>query len=230
MPIPIPLITAGIGALASGIQSAINRKQNKRNIQAQNQGNKALADYQYNKNLEMWNKQNEYNSPTAQMNRFKEAGLNPNLIYSRGSAGNAEGIPQYQAPTYRYDDYPVTDLPQMLTGYNDFRMKQAQWQTEKIEQRGKSIKNTIEDFLRHEKANEYWMKWKAPFGYNPVNIGEQMIQNMLGMSNMNLDKTSNSIQLLKQQQAMNEFMLQFNDVGGKFFNPAIQILRMIFGK
>ena len=40
-------------------------------------------------NLEMWNRMNKYNSPKAQMQRFKEAGLNPNLIYGMGTHGNA---------------------------------------------------------------------------------------------------------------------------------------------
>jgi len=32
--------------------------------------------------------QNAYNSPSAQMARFKSAGLNPNLVYSQGNPGN----------------------------------------------------------------------------------------------------------------------------------------------
>ena len=34
-------------------------------------------------NLELWNLTNQYNSPEAQMKRFQDAGLNPNLIYSQ---------------------------------------------------------------------------------------------------------------------------------------------------
>lgn len=34
-------------------------------------------------NLELWKLQNEYNSPAAQMQRYQDAGLNPNLIYSQ---------------------------------------------------------------------------------------------------------------------------------------------------
>lgn len=43
-------------------------------------------------NLQMWNLQNQYNSPKAQMERFAEAGLNPNLIYTQGNAGNASPV------------------------------------------------------------------------------------------------------------------------------------------
>ena len=34
-------------------------------------------------NLQLWNLMNEYNTPAAQMQRFQDAGLNPNLIYSQ---------------------------------------------------------------------------------------------------------------------------------------------------
>lgn len=34
-------------------------------------------------NIGLWNMQNAYNTPKAQMERFKEAGLNPNLIYGQ---------------------------------------------------------------------------------------------------------------------------------------------------
>lgn len=39
-------------------------------------------------NLELWNLTNEYNSPAAQMKRYQDAGLNPNLIYSQQNAAN----------------------------------------------------------------------------------------------------------------------------------------------
>jgi hypothetical protein len=36
---------------------------------------------------------NYYNSPANQMSRFKQAGLNPHLIYGRGSSGNQSAAP-----------------------------------------------------------------------------------------------------------------------------------------
>lgn len=65
---------------------------------------KKLIDHQFNKNVEMWNKQNEYNSPSAQMERLQQAGLNPNLVYGNGAVGNTTSdAPQYglaDAPNY----------------------------------------------------------------------------------------------------------------------------------
>lgn len=45
--------------------------------------NKELAGYQNQLNIDQWNRENAYNSPLAQMNRYKQAGLNPNLIYGQ---------------------------------------------------------------------------------------------------------------------------------------------------
>lgn len=59
-----------------------------------------LQDKQNQFNLDMWNLQNEYNSPQAQMQRFQEAGLNPNLMYSQGTAGNNANAPAKNVPDY----------------------------------------------------------------------------------------------------------------------------------
>lgn len=51
-------------------------------------------------NLDLWNRNNEYNTPAAQMNRLKEAGLNPRLMYGEGTVGNATppSVAQLETP------------------------------------------------------------------------------------------------------------------------------------
>lgn len=87
-----------IGALAGLGQTAINAVTQRKNLKRQEAMNMRLADYQYSKDLDMWNRMNTYNSPKEQMSRFDEAGLNPNLMYSQGTPGNASTLPKYQAP------------------------------------------------------------------------------------------------------------------------------------
>lgn len=54
---------------------------------------------QWNRDLAMWNMTNAYNSPTQQMQRLKEAGLNPNLVYGSGSVvGNTSGAVKAEQP------------------------------------------------------------------------------------------------------------------------------------
>ena len=48
--------------------------------------------------LDMWNRQNAYNTPARQMERLKDAGLNPALMYGQGNVGNAEKAMSYQTP------------------------------------------------------------------------------------------------------------------------------------
>lgn len=64
-------------------------------------------------NEAMWNKQNEYDSPAAQMQRFREAGLSPNLIYGQSNTAaqpQIEGSPSVsdvgvaQSPNLNYSD------------------------------------------------------------------------------------------------------------------------------
>lgn len=53
---------------------------------------KAAYKWQQKQNIKLWNMQNEYNSPKAQMQRYIDAGLNPNLIYSQqNTAGDISG-------------------------------------------------------------------------------------------------------------------------------------------
>lgn len=114
------------GAIGAGTSLVNNLFANK-NIQAQNKANMELANYTYTKDLEMWNKANTYNSPTEQMKRLREAGLNPNLVY--GSGANAQSsaqIPKFQKPEISKNYLPPLDFMQVLNSYQDFRMKQAQ--------------------------------------------------------------------------------------------------------
>lgn len=83
----------GIGDAVGGVFGLIGQAINY-------SANKKLQEQQNQFNLDMWNKQNEYNSPKAQMQRFQEAGLNPNLIYGQGTSGNAQSAPVQQVQKF----------------------------------------------------------------------------------------------------------------------------------
>lgn len=69
---------------------------NKKNREWQEQ----MADKQNKLNLEQWHRENEYNSPSAQMARYIEAGLNPSLIYSQpnGAASSPNMVAPFETP------------------------------------------------------------------------------------------------------------------------------------
>ena len=91
-----------------------------------NRANMKLADHQFAQNVKMWNMQNEYNAPSAQVQRLKDAGLNPNLMYGSGTAatGNSSQMPQYAAPTLQ--------APQIAGNLLDFASKLEDLKTKRI--------------------------------------------------------------------------------------------------
>lgn len=127
-------IISGVGSLLGGLgSSAMNNKA----VQDTNKANMEIAKYQaqwqqqenekaYQRSLNMWNLQNEYNSPTQQMARIRAAGLNPNLVYGNGVTGNSSGsTPQYEpakfnAPTmqaYRGWNLGISDAISRFLAY-----------------------------------------------------------------------------------------------------------------
>ena len=54
-------------------------------------------------NIKLWREQAAYNTPANQMARYREAGLNPNLIYSQGNPGNVSSAPTVQPKQYNFD-------------------------------------------------------------------------------------------------------------------------------
>lgn len=92
-PLVLGGIAAGVGALASGIAGGVINKTAQRDA---NKVNIQLAREQQQFAQKMIQQQNEYNSPVAQMQRYAQAGLNPNLVYTQGTSGNQTSIPTYQ--------------------------------------------------------------------------------------------------------------------------------------
>lgn len=77
-----------------------------------------------------WNKQNAYNTPKAQMERLKAAGLNPNLVYGNGSVANTADAPKVaevkESDMGSRSIAQYTDLKQKAL-QNDILEKQAQY-------------------------------------------------------------------------------------------------------
>lgn len=84
----IPLISAGAALGGTGISAFSTGNMNRKSRQFSQE----MYQRQFNDNVAFWNMQNEYNSPQAQMLRFQDAGLNPNLIYGQGNSGPAGAV------------------------------------------------------------------------------------------------------------------------------------------
>lgn len=65
---------------------------NREIAQMNNQYNRENLERQIDEQWKMWNAENEYNSASAQRARLEEAGLNPYMMMSGGSAGTASSM------------------------------------------------------------------------------------------------------------------------------------------
>lgn len=91
--IGVPLIGAATSLFAGIRASKQQQKIVAQQIQAQKEENAAnrrynlmLAEKQNRWNLEQWQRNNDYNTPSAVMSRLREAGVNPHMYYSKGNA------------------------------------------------------------------------------------------------------------------------------------------------
>lgn len=83
-----------VGAVAGGIGSSL----------VENNMNRQNTEYANRLNWENWVKMAEYNKPANQVNRLKEAGLNPALAYGSGSVANTVGaVPSVSAPRSTFE-------------------------------------------------------------------------------------------------------------------------------
>lgn len=173
MAFPWAAAAAGAAQIGSSIFGTISsNNQNKKLAAQQNQYNQQLqqrafdynsqqSELEYTRNLEQWNRENEYNSPAAQMQRYIDAGLNPNLIYGSGaSAGTAASSPQYTAARYdapkaeRSTNRPINvDAYQAISLGNQIALQRAQV-------------DNLEAQAEYTRANAEYRREELDLGFN----------------------------------------------------------------
>lgn len=80
---PLSIFSSIAGAVAGNKNIDKQVSAQKEENQKNRDWNLNLAKQQNQWNIDQWNRENAYNSPAAQMARFKDAGLNPDLAYGQ---------------------------------------------------------------------------------------------------------------------------------------------------
>ncbi len=154
------IIASGISSAASLLGGLFGGKSNQSaqdkanatNLQIAREANQnqyQMFQEQNSFNERMWNAMNEYNTPANQMQRYKDAGLNPYIAAGNVQTGNAQSAMQ-SAPA------PVQHVPQMMpaTGMGDA-----------IQNSFSQIGGVISQFAQNELALSQAAKNRAEAGW-----------------------------------------------------------------
>ena len=148
------MLPAIAGALISGGASILGNLFNTGSVNKTNQQqadfNKQMYDRQRADALADFDKLNAYNSPSQQMQRFKEAGLNPNLIYGQMSNAPAVRSTDMKAPDFVAPRLDTSKVGSMVQDYYDIQQKGLQTKQQEAalgllaeQTRGQKIQNDV---------------------------------------------------------------------------------------
>lgn len=142
----------GAASLGGGLLSRIGEKKREERY---NLYNRQAASWKHQLDLMAWEKQNAYNHPSMQMERLKEAGLNPAMMYGKGNSGamgQAGSIAPAAAPKVMASNANERML-QSMHHFMDLAVKQAQ--TMNIDQNTKKQKEET-TLTGMKQATEKW--------------------------------------------------------------------------
>lgn len=193
------------GVLGTGVNFLSNRNTNQTNERIQQKQNAW--------NLEMWNRNNEYNSPAAQMQRLQAAGLNPDLMYgqqSGGASGNssspAQGTNPIPKQPFQLDTSSLVQAIQnehLMQGQLD--LLRSQKDNVDADTQGKDIDNQNKQFgydLQFEEARYRMRRMQSDIDKQTQDIQESMAR--VGLINANVIKTQQEARNLFQEYLFNQ--------------------------
>lgn len=137
-PITLSLIAGTVQGIGSSISGRRAEKRTQKAQEIQNEKDRAFTRAMYDKqrqdNISDWNAMNKYNSPEQQMQRLREAGLNPNLVYGKGADNTAVMIKgsnptTNNQPVVGYKDHLTPAMQagmNTITQYQNYKMQQQQ--------------------------------------------------------------------------------------------------------
>lgn len=217
------LVTAGLISAGSSLLG------NLFNVFGQGQANSAnmkLAEYQYQKNLEQWYRQNEYNLPVNQMARLRSAGINPVMAFSGGQvSGNvANSSPDYQAPQlhpYQVDSSGLSDIGQM---YIQARTADKQLQLMESQVHLNETKAATENMvalLRELQSNRQFMENQYyqdiyPLLKDTVKANLDLLGSRKSYTDISTDVLNQELQMFPYKVAQIEASIRSLDAGTRY--------------
>lgn len=184
--------------------------------------NEALKAFQRSSSFqkEMWQKENEYNSPTAQIQRLVQAGVNPNMFggdNTAGSVGSAvspsasANMPHGTSATHG-SSIPVSPVTYTNPLLESAQIRNLNSQSDKLNSDtdlNKANKQRLQELLSGEKDIQRLQILSQEFDLEKLK--PQQVDNLIAQTN-NLNKSTESLdaQIDKIRQEINNLLAQEN--------------------
>ncbi len=236
MPIPIAAAILGSGVASSllgGITSAISQNSaNHTNIKLAQMSNDFQREMYEKQVADEW-RQIEYNTPVNQVNRLKQAGLNPNLMMNGGSAGNASGsVTTGGNPATAHVDPTIgPSASQLLSQASeqlfDFLLQKKQVDKLGAETQGLQIDNQykVQEILsriNNMKADTFSKDAKRQLDEMNTKYLRGNYDNFIKQQQANIAFTEQQTALLHSQQILTDFQANLSEKELKVFDDKLQ--------
>lgn len=202
------LTLAGATALAGGVSAlsnVIGGWLGHNDVRSTNDTNLKIARESFDNNVKMWQLENEYNTPENQMARYKEAGLNPNLMFGSVSPGNASNAPQLASPRM---DSSAGVIQAAATNVGNTLMQTAM-------QRAQIDNMQADSELKRSQANTESHRpglIDAETGLMRQRTQTEIAQSLSARVHANVDKALQSIYIAEEYQKLNNLTAQEKDL------------------
>uniref|UniRef100_UPI003562FDF2 hypothetical protein n=1 Tax=Bacteroides finegoldii TaxID=338188 RepID=UPI003562FDF2 len=148
----LSFLGSAIGAISNNANIDHQISEQRKENQANRDWNLNLAKQQNQWNIEQWNRENAYNTPAAQMARYKSAGLNPDLMYGQQNLSAAS--PEMTAgdgslPTDVSNLANKRTMLDLVSASLDNRLKMEQLKGLKEDNKGKNLDNKSKEYINY---------------------------------------------------------------------------------
>lgn len=157
-------------AAAAAISGGTNLVSNLFNIgqaKKERKFQREMAEYSYQKDVDMWNMQNEYNTPAKQRERMEAANMNPALMYKGAPQNTAQAMPKYQKYETPTAPMQLPNVLDTLSQFMDIKIKKGQEEAIKEDVETKRTNNAyLDNSLMYNIQNSRYKAFK-----NKVDLG-----------------------------------------------------------
>lgn len=180
---------------------------------------KKLMDKSYGQAVEQWEREAAYMTPEQQMKRFRDAGLNPDLIYGQmqNTNGSMPSVNTPQAPNVARD-VTSAQLAESQRRLNDANAAKMEAQTNVVSTQLKEMNTTFDTRFQQLVANLHLTKDSS----NKLQAETTYVKEQTGFLLYQLDYLESLTDLNRSQKNINDNIAKLWSARGDYANEIVE--------